>query len=148
MEEADFLCDRIAIIDHEKIIALDTPSSLKNRLRGDCVSLTVEGRVELIVAVLEEKEWVREIVPKGKTLDVILSDYGKNIPSIFQTAGNPGIGISSINFSKPSLEDVFLRLTGSIIREQEGSKQSARRDRMRRGCSGDSGKSYICSLAA
>ena len=132
MEEADFLCDRIAIIDHGKIIALDTPSGLKNRLRGDCVSLTVEGRVELIAAALEEKEWVREIVPNGKTLDVILSDYGKNIPSIFQTAGNLGIGISSINFSKPSLEDVFLRLTGSIIREQEGSKQSARRDRMRR----------------
>lgn len=132
MEEADFLCDRIAIIDHGKIIALDTPSGLKNRLRGDCVSLTVEGRVELIAAALGEKEWVREIVPNGKTLDVILSDYGKNIPSIFQTAGNLGIGISSINFSKPSLEDVFLRLTGSIIREQEGSKQSARRDRMRR----------------
>lgn len=132
MEEADFLCDRIAIIDHGKIIALDTPSGLKNRLRGDCVSLTVEGRVELIAAALGEKEWVREIVPNGKTLDVILSDYGKNIPSIFQTAGNLGIGISSINFSKPSLEDVFLRLTGSIIREQEGSKQSAMRDRMRR----------------
>ncbi|AKB19335.1 MULTISPECIES: ATP-binding cassette domain-containing protein [unclassified Methanosarcina] len=132
MEEADYLCDRIAIIDHGKIIALDTPSGLKNCLRGDCVSLTIEGRIELIAAALEEKEWVKEIVPNGKTLDVILSDYGKNIPYIFQTAGNLGIGISSINFSKPSLEDVFLRLTGSIIREQEGSRQSARRDRMRR----------------
>lgn len=132
MEEADYLCDRIAIIDHGKIIALDSPSGLKNCLKGDCVSLTIEGRVELIAAALGEKEWVKEIVPNGKTLDVILSDYGKNIPYIFQTAGNLGIGISSINFSKPSLEDVFLRLTGSIIREQEGSRQSARRDRMRR----------------
>ncbi len=132
MEEADYLCDRIAIIDHGKIIALDTPSGLKNCLRGDCVSLTIEGRVELIADALGEKEWVREIVPNGKTLDVILADYGKNIPYIFQTAGNLGIGISSINFSKPSLEDVFIRLTGSIIREQEGTRQSARRDRMRR----------------
>lgn len=132
MEEADFLCDRIAIIDHGKIIALDTPSGLKNCLRGDCVSLTIEGRVDLIAAALGEKEWVKEIVPKGKTLDVILSDYEKNIPDIFQTASNLGIEISSINFSKPSLEDVFIRLTGSIIREQEGSRQSVRRDRMRR----------------
>lgn len=132
MEEADYLCDRIAIIDHGKIIALDTPSGLKNCLRGDCVSLTIEGRVDLIAAALGEKEWVREIVQNGKMLDVIISDYEKNIPDIFQTAGNLGIGISSINFSKPSLEDVFLRLTGSIIREQEGSRQSARRDRMRR----------------
>lgn len=132
MEEADFLCDRIAIIDHGKIIALDTPSGLKNRLRGDCVSLTIEGRVDVIAAALRKKEWVREIAPDGKTLDVILSDYEKNIPEIFQTAGNLGIGISSINFSKPSLEDVFLRLTGSIIREQEGSRKAARRERMRR----------------
>lgn len=132
MEEADFLCDRIAIIDHGKIIALDTPSGLKNRLRGDRVSLTIEGRVDVIAAALGEKEWVREIAPNGKTLDVILSDYGKNIPYIFQTAGNLGIGISSINFSKPSLEDVFIRLTGSTIREQEGSRKSVRRDRMRR----------------
>ncbi|AKB50413.1 ABC transporter, ATP-binding protein [Methanosarcina barkeri str. Wiesmoor] len=132
MEEADFLCDRIAIIDHGKIIALDTPSGLKNRLLGDCVSLTIDGKVALIATALGEKEWVREVVPDGKTLDLILSDYEKNIPDIFQTASNLGVGISSINFSKPSLEDVFLRLTGSIIREQEGSRQSARRDRMRR----------------
>ncbi|MDI9395819.1 MAG: ATP-binding cassette domain-containing protein [Euryarchaeota archaeon] len=132
MEEADFLCDRIAIIDHGKIIALDTPSGLKNRLRGDCVSLTIEGRVDDIASALREKEWVKEIAPGGKTLDVFLLDYEKNIPEIFQTAGNLGIGISSINFSKPSLEDVFLRLTGSIIREQEGSRKAARRERMRR----------------
>jgi ABC-2 type transport system ATP-binding protein len=75
---------------------------------------------------------VKEIVQNEKTLDVITSDYEKNTPDIFQTAGNLGIGISSINFSKPSLEDVFIRLTGSTIREQEGSRQSVRRDRMRR----------------
>lgn len=132
MEEADYLCDRIAIIDHGNIIALDTPSGLKNRLRGDCVSLTIEGRVDLIAAALSKKEWVKEIVQNEKTLDVITSDYEKNTPDIFQTAGNLGIGISSINFSKPSLEDVFIRLTGSTIREQEGSRQSVRRDRMRR----------------
>lgn len=132
MEEADFLCDRIAIIDNGKIIALDTPSGLKNRLLGDCVSLTIDGNIDLIVTALEEKKWIREVVPDGKTLDLILSDYEKNIPDIFQTASNLGVGISSINFSKPSLEDVFLRLTGSIIREQEGSRQSARKDRMRR----------------
>lgn len=132
MEEADYLCDHIAIIDHGKIIALDTPSGLKNRLRGDCVSLTLEGRADLIAAALGEKEWVREIVPNGKTLDVIISDYEKNVPDIFQTAGSLGIGISSINFSKPSLEDVFLRLTGSTIREQEGSRKTVRHERMRR----------------
>lgn len=132
MEEADFLCDRIAIIDHGKIIALDTPSGLKSRLLGDCVSLTIEGRIDLIATALGEKEWVREVIPDGKTLDLILSDYEKNIPEIFQTASNLGVGISSINFSKPSLEDVFIRLTGSTIREQEGSRKSVRQERMRR----------------
>jgi ABC-2 type transport system ATP-binding protein len=132
MEEADFLCDRIAIIDHGKIIALDTPSGLKSRLQGDHVSLTIEGKVDLIVTALKEKEWVSEISQDGQMLDVIISDYEKNIPDIFKTADNLGIRISSINFSKPSLEDVFIRLTGSTIREQEGSRQSVRRERMRR----------------
>ena len=132
LEEADFLCDRIAIIDHGKIIALDTPSGLKSRLQGDHVSLTIEGKVDLIVTALKEKEWVSEISQDGQMLDVIISDYEKNIPDIFKTADNLGIRISSINFSKPSLEDVFIRLTGSTIREQEGSRQSVRRERMRR----------------
>ncbi|MDQ1254705.1 MAG: type transport system ATP-binding protein [Euryarchaeota archaeon] len=132
MEEADFLCDRIAIIDHGKIVALDTPSGLKSRLQGDHVSLTIEGKVDLIVTALKEKEWVSEISQDGQMLDVIISDYEKNIPDIFKTADNLGIRISSINFSKPSLEDVFIRLTGSTIREQEGSRQSVRRERMRR----------------
>lgn len=132
MEEADYLCDRIAIIDHGKIIALNTPSGLKKCLRGDCVSLTIEGRIDLIAAALGEKEWVKEIIQNEKMLDVIISDYEKNIPDIFQTASNLGIGISSINFSKPSLEDVFIRLTGSTIREQEGSRKTVRRERMKR----------------
>jgi ABC-2 type transport system ATP-binding protein len=132
MEEADFLCDRIAIIDHGKIIALDTPSGLKSCLKGDHVSLTIEGKVDLIAAALREKEWVSKIAQNGKMLDAVISDYEKNIPDIFKTAGNLGIGISSINFSKPSLEDVFIRLTGSTIREQEGSRQSVKRERMRR----------------
>lgn len=132
MEEADYLCDRIAIIDHGKIIALDTPSGLKSRLRGDCVSLEIEGKADIFSAALGEKDWVKEVVQNGKMLDVIISDYEKNIPDIFQTAGVLGIEISSINFNKPSLEDVFLRLTGSTIREQEGSRKSVRRERMRR----------------
>ena len=80
MEEADYLCDRIAIIDHGKIIALDTPSGLKSRLQGDHVSLTIEGKVDIIVAALKEKEWVSEISQDGKMLDAIISDYEKNIP--------------------------------------------------------------------
>jgi ABC-2 type transport system ATP-binding protein len=132
MEEADYLCNRIAIIDHGKIIALDTPAGLKNYLQGDHVSLTVEGKVDLIAAALREKEWVRNITQNGKMLDAVISDCETNIPDIFKTAGDLGVVISSINFSKPSLEDVFIHLTGSTIREQEGSKQSVRRERMRR----------------
>lgn len=132
MEEADYLCDRIAIIDQGKIIALDTPSGLKKRLKGDYVSLDIEGKVDLIASALGKKEWVKEVARNEKMLDVIISDYEKNIPDIFRTASSLGIGIRSINFSKPSLEDVFLRLTGSTIREQEGSRLSVRRERMRR----------------
>ncbi|MBN2487538.1 MAG: ATP-binding cassette domain-containing protein [Methanosarcinaceae archaeon] len=132
MEEADYLCDRIAIIDHGKIIVLDTPFGLKNRLQGDRVSVTIEEDIGLIAGALREKEWVRDIVQNDRMLDVVISDHETNIPDIFQTASKLGIGISSIKISKPSLEDVFIHLTGSTIREQEGSRKTAKQDRMRR----------------
>jgi len=93
MEEADYLCDRIAIIDHGKIIALDTPSGLKNCLRGDCVSLAIEGRIELIASALGEKEWVREIVQNEKMIDVVISDYEKIFRIFFRLPAVWALGL-------------------------------------------------------
>ena len=121
MEEADYLCDRIAIIDHGKIIALDTPAGLKKRLEGDVVTLGVVGTAESFVTILREKPWIREVKLHNATLTITALDGEKRVPDLFDLARESGITITSVSLRKPSLEDVFIHLTGSSIREEGGT---------------------------
>ena len=121
MEEADFLCNRIAIIDHGKIVALDTPSGLKGILRGDVITLKTDGEASALVPILKEKSWITDISHHNSDLTVTASEGEKRIPDIFALAQGSGVSITSVNLRKPSLEDVFLHLTGSSIREESGS---------------------------
>jgi len=132
MEEADYLCDRIAIIDHGKIIALDTPAGLKKRLEGDVVTLGVVGTAESFVTILREKPWIREVKLHNATLTITALDGEKRVPDLFELARESGITITSVSLRKPSLEDVFIHLTGSSIREEEGSSHSHIHAGMRR----------------
>jgi ABC-2 type transport system ATP-binding protein len=122
MDEADFLCDRIAIIDHGKIIAMDTPAKLKESLGGDVISLEVENDIEGLKALLEGLSWVKSI--KGyddcnRCLSVSVKKANLRVPEIIALANKEGVKISSVNVHNPSLDDVFLRFTGSTIRNIE-----------------------------
>ncbi|MEN6609787.1 MAG: ATP-binding cassette domain-containing protein [Methanoregulaceae archaeon] len=132
MEEADFLCNRIAIIDHGKIVALDTPAGLKGILRGDVITLGIEGDAISLVPALKEKPWITEISYHNSNLTVTTNEGDTRIPDIFGIAQGIGVVIISVNLRKPSLEDVFLHLTGSSIREESGSLHSHVHAGMRR----------------
>jgi len=132
MEEADYLCDRIAIIDHGRIIALDTPDGLKTLLQGDVVTLGVNGAAESLVPVLQEKSWIREVNLHDSNLTITVTDGEKRVPDLFALAQVSGIAITSVSLRKPSLEDVFIHLTGSSIREQEGRVRGHMHAGMRR----------------
>jgi ABC-2 type transport system ATP-binding protein len=111
MEEADFLCSKIGIIDKGKIIALGTPTELKSTIRGDVVRIkTKASRTEI------EQLTKLEIIHKIEILDgyVILNvdNARKNIPDILKQ-----ISVDSVEASSPTLNDVFLRLTGRSIKE-------------------------------
>ncbi|MDO8873959.1 MAG: ATP-binding cassette domain-containing protein [Methanoregula sp.] len=121
MEEADYLCDRIAIIDHGKIVALDTPAGLKTRLEGDVVTLGVNGNAEPLVPVLREKPWIKDVTLHNASLTITVLDGEKRVPDLFVLAQMSGVSITSVNLRKPSLEDVFIHLTGSSIREEGGT---------------------------
>lgn len=121
MEEADYLCNRIAIIDHGKIVALDTPAGLKGILKGDVITLGIEGDAGILVPALKDKSWITEITHYNSNLKVTVSEGETRIPDIFALAHGSGVSITSVNLRKPSLEDVFLHLTGSSIREERGS---------------------------
>jgi ABC-2 type transport system ATP-binding protein len=125
MEEADYLCDRVAIIDHGKIIASDTPENLKNTLGGDVLTLETPNPEGL-------KDLLKSECPGGghvfdSKLSLSVRDGEKRIPEILRTAARYRITVSSVNLKKPTLEDVFIHFTGRTIREEEASTT----DRMR-----------------
>jgi len=118
MEEADYLCDRVGIMDHGKIIALDTPKNLKDLISSDLVSLelTTDGsRYDL--DVFKKLDFVIEFQEHGGFVTLKMERAELRIPAIMDAARRGGIEIKSVNLRKPSLEDVFLHFTGRRIRE-------------------------------
>jgi len=123
MEEADELCDRIAIIDHGKIIDLDTPKKLKDGLGGDTIILDVNDK---------DIDKTLKIYKNAKRFDgqIILSvkNAGKQIQKVLEKCRKNKIEVVEANIRKPTLNDVFLKMTGREIREEDvGLKEQLRR---------------------
>lgn len=134
MEEADYLCDRIAIIDHGKIIAMDTPQRLKDVLGGDVISVEVEAEADIdkLVNHLRGLSWIKAMKRHDGVLGLTVEKGEKRIPELISTAQKVGVGIASINLHKPSLEDVFIHFTGKNIRDEESSNNKIKMKRFRR----------------
>ncbi|MFP3949876.1 MAG: ATP-binding cassette domain-containing protein [Candidatus Micrarchaeia archaeon] len=134
MEEADALCDRIAIIDHGKIIAMDTPSGLKDSLGGDTLLLYCSSPRKLCSA-LKNQKCIIDSKPHDGKLTLRLEKGEKKIPMIMQAARDAGVEVSSVSLHKPTLDDVFLHYTGRTIREEHISSAESFRmhARARRG---------------
>jgi ABC-2 type transport system ATP-binding protein len=134
MEEADFLCNRIAIIDKGKIVVLDTPNKLKDLLGGDIVTLEVEGDIHTFVKHLKSLGYIKKIKEHdgdNKHLSLTMEKGEKKIPEIITVAQKAEVNILSVNLHKPSLEDVFLYFTGKTIREHEASESDIGKNNMR-----------------
>ena len=199
-EEADYLCDRIQIIDFGKIVALDTPDKLKARLEGDIVSLVFKDSEAImkIRPLLKEKDWIRRVdavasdnnqavmshmmlrmrgisgggemggmmpgmrvgatdsgrrMPEHlqqmsvqgmagphsqsnhngdpKQLHLLVDDGGHRIPEIVKLVDQTGVVLESVELHKPTLDDVFLSVTGRKIRDEQGSfMETIRRHRI------------------
>lgn len=123
MEEADFLCERIAIMDHGKIVALDTPKRLKDILGGDVVVFEIEGNTrDALTAHLKKLKWIKMAKKCEEGICLTLSHAETKIPELVNIAQKMGTKIKSVNLHKPSLEDVFLHFTGRTIRDQESNQ--------------------------
>jgi len=138
MEEADALCDRVAIIDQGKIKALDSPGSLKAEIGGEIITarLSELGRqAPPVLKSLGELPQVKRIEPgrNGVYRIVVGQDGEKVIPEIFALCERDGVSIESISLKKPSLDDVYLHFTGREIREEEGSQEAHVKARIMRG---------------
>ena len=122
MEEADYLCQRIAIIDFGKIIALDNPKNLKNILGGDVISIEA-APPEKAMDVFRNLSWIKKISRHNGAIDLNVAQGEKKIPLLIKIdQKEAGFTIKSVSLRKPTLEDVFLHFTGKTIREVEAGQ--------------------------
>jgi len=126
MEEADYLCDRVAIIDHGKIIALDKPNNLKNAIGEDIISVQVSDGGKFS-DILTKIEFIKRIRLHDDFLFLSVENGEIMIPRILRLAHEEGVLVHSVSLRKPTLEDVFLTFTGRTIREQEASVKEQNR---------------------
>jgi len=132
MEEADYLCDRIAIIDHGKIVALDTPEKLKSHIGGEIVSLKISERNPRVLKKLSEEEFVQDIKMLGEGLILTVKNGQRAVPRLIEAATQLGVTVEECSIHTPNLEDVFLHYTGRRIREASAEKPIFRAMGMRR----------------
>ena len=118
MEEADQLCERVAIMDHGKLLALDTPARLKATVGADTeVRMQASGDLDALVAHLEQLG----AVVGGRVVDgrahVYVRSGGPALPELITHADRGGFHVTDVGVTEPSLETVFIALTGKDLRD-------------------------------
>lgn len=118
MEEVEQLCDRIYVMDHGKIIASGTNAEIKAILAADdTILLQLEARSEGLERRLAELPAVRQVTRTDDGLKLITAHENGVLSQVFRAAEAEGASIASLGVQKPSLEDVFLHLTGRTLRD-------------------------------
>lgn len=115
MEEADFLCDRIGILDRGKIIALDTPSQLKEIVSGnDIIKLRLEKKDEDFDSLLKDLSFIHRIsTDVDGSVILLVENASRNLPKILKK-----VNAESVEFSNRNLNDVFIHFTAQETKEQ------------------------------
>jgi ABC-2 type transport system ATP-binding protein len=121
MDEAEY-CDRIAIIDHGEIVALDTPQQLKSALGGDRIMLTTADSQHAAEVIRERYDLVP--IVEGQRVSFHVPQGEAFLPDFVRTCDLP---LEAISLNRPSLDDVFLSLTGRAIRDGDALHPAARR---------------------
>ena len=117
LDEADALCDRIAIIDHGKIVAEGTTEELKREVAGDLVTVSVIGDQRGAIDLLKDQPFVREASTEDGLVRLYVDHGEAAMPTILRLLDSAGIQLATIGLQRPSLDDVFLRKTGRSLRE-------------------------------
>ena len=125
MEESE-VCDMIAIIDNGRIIAMDTPDELKKSIGGDVVSLTTTDNRQAKDEI--EKMFHLDVSQRENTLFMTCARGDTCVPEVIRTLGEK---VLSVSVQRPTLNDVFLKLTGKTIREEETTSEDTVRESIR-----------------
>jgi ABC-2 type transport system ATP-binding protein len=124
LEEADQLADRVAIIDHGRIVADGTPGELKASIGADIVTVAVnEGAVSQAEQVLSELDGLREVRAERDAITLFVDEGTQAIPHVIRILDGAGIPIGPVSVSRPSLDEVFLKATGSRLEGAAGGSE-------------------------
>jgi len=118
LDEADALCDRLAIIDHGRIVAEGTSDELKRAVAGDVVTIGVNGSAELVARLLEAQPFVREAGHADGVVRLYVDDGEASLPLVLRLLDGQGLAPQTLALHRPSLDDVFLRQTGRSLRDE------------------------------
>ncbi len=133
MEEADRLCKNLAIMDTGKIVARGTPGELKRHVGADTITVSVDSDVKTKAKeILKGMRSIREVIDTDEGMTAYAREAGSIIADIVRAFDEKGVTLKSINFSQPTLGDVFLEHTGRRIRPEELLKQGTGGWRRRR----------------
>jgi len=125
LDEADALCDRIAIIDHGLIVTEGTPAALKREIAGDVVTLGLNGASARAGELLDKEPYVNSVEPVEGALRLYVEAGAAAIPQILRRLDDEGIALASIELHRPSLDDVFLAKTGRSLRDEPAATKGA-----------------------
>jgi ABC-2 type transport system ATP-binding protein len=118
LEEADALADRLAIIDHGRIVAEGTADELKRQVAGDVITLGVDGVRERVLELVRVQPYVREATADEGVIRLYVDQGDSAVPALLRTLDRAGLAPQTITLARPSLDDVFLRQTGRSLREE------------------------------
>jgi ABC-2 type transport system ATP-binding protein len=119
MEEADQLCDRVAIMDRGRILALDRSDALKRGVGADTiVTVSAEGRLDELAGLLETRvPGVTHAKRVDSTVQLGVKGSGGVLPAVVSAAEQGGFTVTDLSLAEPTLETVFINLTGKELRD-------------------------------
>ncbi len=118
MEEANKLCNRVAIMDHGHILAMDTPEGLRRSVGGDAVVRVQAGdEPDRLAAHLRDMEGVTSTAVLGETVQLTVHSSAGLLPRVIQVTEAGGFTVRDVSLDEPTLETVFINLTGKDLRE-------------------------------
>ena len=119
MEEADAMCDRLAIMDHGHILAINTPKGLKESVGADSiVTVSATGNLDTLAKLLQERiEGATKSLRVDSTIKLHIKGTTGVLPKVVSIAEQEGFNITDLSVSEPTLETVFINLTGKELRD-------------------------------
>jgi ABC-2 type transport system ATP-binding protein len=121
LDEADALCDRILVIDHGRIVAAGTPEELKQQVSGDAVRLSLAdaGQAAAVTKIVAELDGATAVETDGDVVAFRIPRGGSVLPGLLRQVDAQGIDLDGVEVHRPTLDDVFLTMTGRSLRDEE-----------------------------